>query len=86
MVPFQVSILVTLFLWFGQRKLSGSGLNYSQCIVLFCSALVFRSIAWSFHDDDFGVMDESIRDSGSDGGIVEDCSPLCEDQIGGDDG
>jgi hypothetical protein len=55
-------------------------------MVLICSAFVFRSIAWSFHDDDFGVMDESIGDSGSDGGVVEDISPLCEDQIAGDDG
>ena len=31
-------------------------------------------------------MDESICDSGSDGGVVEDISPLCEDQIAGDDG
>ena len=75
-----------LFLWFGQRELRGSGLNHSQCIVFIRSAFVFRSIAWSFHDDDFGVMDESISDSGSDGGIVEDVSPLCEDQIAGNDG
>jgi hypothetical protein len=31
-------------------------------------------------------MDESIGDSGGDGGVVEDIPPLCEDQIAGDDG
>ena len=31
-------------------------------------------------------MDESVGDSGSDGGAVEDISPLCEGQIAGDDG
>ena len=67
-------------------ELSGSGQNYSQCVVLICSAFVFRSITGSFHYDDFGVMDESIGDSGGDGGVVEDISPLCEDQIAGDDG
>ena len=84
-IPFQASILVALFC-FAQSEHSGYGLNHSQCIVRICSAFVFRSIAWSFHYDDFGVMDESIGDSGGDGGVVEDITPLCEDQIAGDDG
>jgi hypothetical protein len=31
-------------------------------------------------------MNKSIGDSGSDGGVVEDISPFCKDQIAGDDG
>ena len=45
---------------------------------------VFHAEAFAFDDDGFGVMQQSVEDGGSQGGVVvEDFRPVFEGTVGG---
>ncbi len=63
--------------------LGSTGFIYLKYIVFFYSAFVFRSIAWSFHDNHFGVVYKTIGNRRCDGGVVEDIPPPRKDKVAG---
>ncbi|MCI0744696.1 MAG: hypothetical protein L0Y58_04740 [Verrucomicrobia subdivision 3 bacterium] len=45
--------------------------------------MILHALALAFYDHGFGVVQESIEDGGSDGGVVvEDFRPVFEDAVG----